>query len=129
MVLRLGMDIDSVAFPQILYKKLYIVIGMLYHQVYVQRPFCRAGYIAHIVQGHGKIRNIASVHDIYMKRIDAAPRQIPYFPLQIAKIGTHHRCRQFKVHGSSTCLSLCDSCQEIFVRIYNVVVPSVPFKK
>ena len=44
-----------------------IIIGMLDHQMYIERLGGRLCDVFHIIKTHGKVRNISSVHDIYMK--------------------------------------------------------------
>ncbi len=71
---------------------------MLYHQVDVKGLSGGACYVFHVIQRHGKIGNISSVHDINMERIDSASLQFPDLFFQISVIGTHHGCCQFKIH-------------------------------
>ena len=72
MVFRFRMDIDRISLTQVIKEQINPVIGMLDHQMHIQRFSRRLRYVAHVVQRHGKIRDVTSVHNIYMKRINAA---------------------------------------------------------
>ena len=99
-VLRLRMDVDRVALPQMLQEDADAVVGVLYHQVHVQ-GLCRGGgYVAHVVQGHGEVGDVAAVHDVYVEGVDAGFFQVFYFPLQVAVVGAHHGGCQLELHKS-----------------------------